>query len=80
MHRVGDRGQPAFHGGGSRWPGMVPDEFRPLLTDAAIRENGGRRGVPPGFVYAEQGRVPDISWSRPLGNLAATVRRGGANR
>ncbi|SNR31131.1 Helicase conserved C-terminal domain-containing protein [Blastococcus mobilis] len=51
-----------------------------MLADAVIRGTVGGEAFRRGAVYAEQGRVSDVVWSRRLGQLAATVRGGGGSR
>jgi superfamily II DNA or RNA helicase len=57
---------------------VVLDELRPMLTDPVIRRAVGDEAFRRGAVYAGQGRVSDISYSRRDAQLAATVRGGGA--
>ncbi len=55
------------------------DELRPVLTDTVIRRAVDGESFRRGAVYADQGRVSDISYSRRDGSLAATVRGGGTH-
>ena len=48
-----------------------------MLTDAVVRRTVDGESLRRGAVYADQGRVSDISYSRRHGTLSATVRGGG---
>ena len=48
-----------------------------MLSEALIRRTVGGESFRRGAVYAEQGRVSDISYSRLHGSLTATVRGSG---
>jgi superfamily II DNA or RNA helicase len=54
----------------------VFDELRSMLTDAVIRQAVNGETFRRGTVYAEQGRVSDIVYSRRNGTLSATVYGG----
>lgn len=55
------------------------EELRPKLTAAVIRRTVGDETFRRGAVYADQGRVSDISYSRRHGSLSATVHGSGAH-
>ncbi len=56
------------------------EELRPLLTNSVVRRTVGDEVFRRGAVYASQGRVSGISYSRTLGQFDATVVGSGARR
>ncbi|MDK3258518.1 DEAD/DEAH box helicase [Blastococcus capsensis] len=56
------------------------EELRPMLTDPVIRRTVGDEGFRRGAVYAGQGRVSDIGYSRTQRRFAAMVVGSGGRR